>query len=123
MTPGITAREPTPIYRQLGATRVALEVDTSLYALAAIQRAAYKFTDRCVVLLTPSGTTRVTVTLSTTAADADLDALVGAFCNELLDQQLRETLAASAGPLRELIVAQAFADADLLAEDDESPGD
>ena len=122
MTKGVHPREARPTYCKIGVRTATLDVDTEFYALRAIQRAAYKFTDRCAAFLAPSGGTAVTVTLGTKTSDEDLDALVCSFCNELLDKQIREDLAASAGQLRALIVAQAFADANLVSiEDADAP--
>jgi len=59
---------------------------------------------------------RIAVTLGTKASGTEIDPLVGGFCNELVDQQLREHLAKEAGPIREMIVAQAFAEGNLLDE-------
>ena len=40
--------------------------------------------------------------------------VIGEFCNELLDQQLRLALSREAGPIREILFAQAFAEGNLL---------
>ena len=47
-------------------------------------------------------------------ARVDERQLTGDFLNELLDQALRERLEAEFGPVRELIVAQAFSEANML---------
>jgi His-Xaa-Ser system protein HxsD len=104
---------------------VSIEVDTQLYALPAVQRAAYKFTDRYHVSmhrLDGVNPPRVTITLTPKSSGVQVDErqLTGDFLNELLDQALRERLEAEFGPVRELIVAQAFSEANLLdpARDD-----
>jgi len=98
---------------------VSIDVDTRLYSVSATMRAAYKFTGRYHVALeqeSEPGKPRLTVTLRPKSSSQilDEDGLRGDFLNELLDQRLRETLEAEFGSLRELIVAQAFADANLL---------
>lgn len=99
-----------------GRTGVALEVDLAVYSVEAARRAAYKFTDRCYVFLASGGGTLV-ATLTPKIDGQDLDVLVGDFGNELLDQRLRESLEMQFGVVRDLIVAQAFAEGNLLDTD------
>lgn len=94
-----------------------IDVDTRLYSAAAAMRAAYKFSGRCHVALEqgPAAESRLTVILRPkTSSVVDEHQLRGDFMNELLDQRLREVLEAEFGSLRELIVAQAFADTNLI---------
>jgi His-Xaa-Ser system protein HxsD len=107
-----------PMALSIGHSLMALEVDSSLYELDAIYRAAYRFTDRCYIFLAriPETPELVSVTLMGKQPAADLRPLVGELCNELIDQQIRLALAREAGPLRELIVAQAFSEGNLLDE-------
>jgi His-Xaa-Ser system protein HxsD len=100
----------------LKGTRVALEVDLSIYSLEAIFRAAYKFTDRCYVFLSrdPAQPGTIAAVLAAKNQAADLGAIVGDFANELLDQRLRESLETQFGQVRTLIVAQAFSEGNLL---------
>jgi His-Xaa-Ser system protein HxsD len=98
---------------------LSIEIDTQLYSASAAMRAAYKFTDRYHVALqrpSDSAESRLTVILRPKSASQIVDEprLRGDFLNELLDQRLRETLEAEFGAVRELIVAQAFADTNLL---------
>jgi His-Xaa-Ser system protein HxsD len=102
-----------------------IDVDTRMYSISAITRAAYKFTGTFhVTIRRPDASTdeRVTVTLTPKSPSHTIDErmLAGDFENELIDQQLRETLEAEFGPVRELIVAHAFSDTNLLdsARDD-----
>jgi His-Xaa-Ser system protein HxsD len=46
--------------------------------------------------------------------DCDLHSLAGEFSNELINQRVRLQIASETRAIRELIVAQAFAEADLL---------
>ena len=82
-------------------------------------RASYKFTGQYhVALRRPEDVSdpKVTVTLTPKSSGDGIDErqLTGDFLNELLDQALRGRLEAEFGPVRELIVAQAFSDANLL---------
>lgn len=105
----------TPRMLRLGED-LAFEVDTSIYELDSILRAAYRLTDRCYVFLARDreAPRMVTVYLGAKSTRDDVDALAGELSNELIDQQLRTVLAHEAGPVRELIVAQAFAEGNLL---------
>jgi His-Xaa-Ser system protein HxsD len=107
---------PLPPFMVRDGELVALEVDSSIYSTAALLRACYKFTDRCYFFVTRAAETphRLVVVLWQKGGRApDLD-LIGQFSNELCDQQVREQLDREAGALRELIVAQAFAEGNLL---------
>lgn len=102
-----------------GKKSVALEIDLTIYSLDAVFRACYAFTDRCFLFLArqPQDPERLIVTISARGAETsagELEELAGSFCNDLIDQELRCKLARQAGPLRELIVAQAFAEGNLL---------
>jgi His-Xaa-Ser system protein HxsD len=98
---------------------MALAVDTSVFAVAAVLRATYKVTDRCHVFVERAepDAVRVVVTLRPKAPGVCLDLVVGELANELIDQQVREVLAQEAGTVREIIVAQAFAEGNLLDSD------
>ncbi|HSS77989.1 MAG TPA: His-Xaa-Ser system protein HxsD [Thermoanaerobaculia bacterium] len=112
---GIRDSQATPVAISLGQTQAALELDLSIYAERAISRAAYKFTDRCYLFLARSEQPGwMKVTFGAKEEKQSLLPLLGEFCNELLDQQIREDLGNEAGPIRDLIVAQAFAEGNLL---------
>jgi His-Xaa-Ser system protein HxsD len=86
-------------------------VDTALYSSDALFRACYKFTDRGYLFLRRVGTDAVAVEFRKRTPDADLSRMVGEFANELIDQRLRALVADQTRNVRELIVAQAFAEA------------
>lgn len=98
------------------AHRSTIEIDTTIYDRDAVFQACYRFTDRCHLFLSRSRDSPSTLVLAMSAkhSQSDLKALAGDLCNELIDQQLRSRLAREAGPIRELIVAQAFAEGNLL---------
>jgi len=97
----------------------ALSVDLSIFSREAVLRAAYKFTDRCHLFVERESDDggRLVVTFRPRNPESGLADLVGEFSNELVDQQLREQLACEAGPIREMLVAQAFAEGNLLDPD------
>ena len=97
---------------------VEFEVDTSIYPAEAIARTAHAFTDRAFVMLREEGSNRTRVALRAKDLAADVTTLVGDFCNSLLDYKLRIEIGRDTKAIRELIVAQAFVEADLLDRED-----
>jgi len=93
---------------------VSLDLNTTVYRLTAIKKAAYKFGDRCHVGMEPLDDTRVRVTLRAKRSLDNLEFLRGEFQNEVLDQDLRETVAAETEGVRNLILAQAFSRTSLV---------
>ena len=91
-------------------------VQESIYSKDAILKACYSFTDRCYVYLKRQDETSIQVFLAQKDGSADLSKLVGEFCNEMIDQRLRVVVSRESGKIREIIVAQAFAEGDLLDE-------
>ncbi len=90
-------------------------VDTAAYSLEALFRVCYVFTDRCYLFLRPEGSSSVIrVMFTRKSPDCDLPTLAGEFSNELINQKVRLQVASETRAIRELIVAQAFAEADLL---------
>ncbi len=108
--------DPEPRVLAVGDCTAAFEVDSSLFSVPAILRACYKLTDRAWFFLSrcPEAPHRIALTISTKSASTELATVVGDLTNELVDQQIRERLAEQAGPLRELLVAQAFSEGNLL---------
>ena len=98
-----------------------VSVDESIYSRDALLRACYWLTDRCYVFIVREDEHRYAVQLRSKSTTEDLQAIAGEFENRLLDQQLRLDIARETASLRELIVAKAFADTDLL--DDPPIGD
>lgn len=90
-----------------------LTVELKLYGHEGLFRACYAFTDRCFLFLREAGPSKVSVVFRKRQSPKTLDALVEEFANQLIDQSLRAQLAAETKAVRELIVAQAFAESDL----------
>lgn len=87
---------------------VAFTVDPRVYRLSAVKKAAYRLGDRCFAKIEvfADGTIRVCLTAK---SDTDrVDKLEGEFHNELLDQDLRESIAEETERVRNLLMAQAF---------------
>lgn len=103
-----------PIHFEAG--QVALTLDTRVYRLAAIKKTAHRFADRCASLVgSPEGhTLRVTLAFKDGVQEGAAREVVRAFFIDLLDQELREEVAAETGPMRALILAHAFSKTDLL---------
>jgi His-Xaa-Ser system protein HxsD len=94
---------------------LAIPVDLRVYTQAVLFRVCYLFTDRCYLFLEPDKTLSVVIVhLSSKSSTDDLAGIAGEFANELINQRVREDIARETRPIRELIVAQAFAEADLL---------
>ena len=90
-------------------------VDTGVYSLDALFRVCYAFTDRCYLFLEPEDASSVIkVRFSRKTSDCDLATLAGEFSNELINQRVRLQIASETRAIRELIVAQAFAEADIV---------
>jgi His-Xaa-Ser system protein HxsD len=107
----------TPRAWTIDGRRIALELDLAVYSIGAIRAASYKFTDRCYVYLAlgdAASTVIAVLAAKETSATLPVDSLLGEYVNEILDQQIRESLAADFGPLQNLIAAQAFAEGNLL---------
>jgi His-Xaa-Ser system protein HxsD len=80
--------------------------DAASHSVNAIQRAAYRFSDRFSCELV-SGEVEHRCVL-TVVGDIDLDAQIADFRTEVLDQVLRERIRAETEPIRTMILAQAF---------------
>ena len=96
-----------------GALRISLSLD--VYGLQAILRSCYRLTDRCFVYLAPPKEELIEITLLAKNADStQTDHLTWDFLNDLIDQRLRIDIDTETRAIREMIVAQAFADIDLI---------
>jgi His-Xaa-Ser system protein HxsD len=99
---------------------VALEIESTVYSLPAVLRACYKFADQLYSFVTPADAEAALVVALWSRSGGEVPSgLIGEFCNELADQELRERLARETAHIREMIVTQAFAEGNLTGEDDE----
>lgn len=85
-----------------------MEVDLGVYGLAALLKVADKFTDRCFVHLQRRNEQIVEVRFRSKGPQFALDSIAGEFCNEVLDQRLREIVARESEPVRNLVLAHAL---------------
>jgi His-Xaa-Ser system protein HxsD len=92
---------------------VSIDVDLAVYPLETVLRACHPFTARFHITPRMNGS-GVTVTFTPRNEETPPGGLQGEFANALLDARLRALIAAETKTIRELIVAQAFCEADLL---------
>lgn len=94
-------------------------VDTKIYSLEVLFRTCYAFTDRSYLFLEPSDDPQIiAVRFASKSSDSALSITAAEFSNELVNQRVRLDIANETRSIRELIVAQAFAEADLLDRSD-----
>jgi His-Xaa-Ser system protein HxsD len=88
----------------------------SLYEKEAVFAALYALSGLCSNSVEPAqaGYVKVTLEFLDSCPDADRARVENKFMNELIDQQLRLDLERRYGPIRRLIVQQAFAPLDDL---------
>jgi His-Xaa-Ser system protein HxsD len=104
---------------ELSESALSIFVDTRIYSLEVLFRTCYVFTDRCYLFLEPSNDPAIiNVRFSRKNVDCALAATAAEFCNELVNQRVRLDIANETRPIRELIIAQAFAEADLIDRSD-----
>lgn len=86
-----------------------VNIDLNLYSEKVITATIYKYTDKFFVYQNtmPNNDKQVSVTFE--SKDCKLDeSIVKQFCNDLIDQQLREITTEKFGHIRDLIVEEAF---------------
>lgn len=111
MAESLAMMPPNATSATLPEDTVTVSVDTSIYGEEALFRACYQFTDKCYLFLRRQGNSTIVVEFRRRNHDAPLAEVAGAFCNELIDQRLRVSIARDTARVRELIVRQAFAEA------------
>jgi His-Xaa-Ser system protein HxsD len=88
--------------------------DASAYSADAIQRAAYRFSDRLSLdLRRTNGDFACTLLLSDDLA-GQAEEIIAEFRNEVLDQTLRERIRSETEGVRNLILALAFSNTGLV---------
>lgn len=88
-----------------GGTQV-MNFDAAVYGLNAIRKAAYKFGDRLYVLIEQHDCVTEVRLIPREERECSRE-FVGEFCNEVLDQELRERVTAEIADLRSLLFARA----------------
>lgn len=105
---------PSPALQRLNDETVLLAVDETVYGLEAIFKTCYLFTDRCYLFLSRLPASCIAVQIKAKQGGVPLDQVAGEFCNELINQRIRVDIARETGRIRELIVAKALAEGNLL---------
>lgn len=95
----------------MGAEMASLRIDLAVYRLAAVKKAAYRFSNFATAAIELDGGHAVVVL---TQAGEHAGDLQQAFLREVLDQELREVVADETAPVRNLILAQVFSRTNLL---------
>lgn len=92
-----------------------LHFDSNVFSLETIKRALYRFADvcSCDIELTDQQI-RVTLHTATTANLVNADDLCARIRNEVLDQDLRDTISKDTANIRTLILANAFSNTGLV---------
>lgn len=90
--------------------------DTRVYGLEAIKKTAYKFAAVTSVIVQPRSDQTVSVLFNFDGGQrkTDPECVIADFCNELLDQDLREVIKRETTPVRNLILAHAFSRSSLI---------
>src|SRR5262249_13832382 len=106
---------PLPWVRTTDKSTACIQIQLKVYPLEVLFRVCYAFTDRCYLFLqSDEDDTNVEIWFTRKETGDDLRVVVGDFSNELINQRVRLDIAEETRGIRELIVAQAFAEADLL---------
>jgi His-Xaa-Ser system protein HxsD len=93
---------------------VLLLFDTKIYRISAIKKAAHKFGNQFHCLISTRDDASIEVVLKPKAPLDNLEYLAGEFCNEALDQDLREVIAEQTDAVRNLLLAHAFSRTSLV---------
>lgn len=98
---------------------IALTLDTRVYRVSAVKKAAYRLADRCTVIIGAFDGEAVGISLKFKVNTDRRAACETAtlFFQELLDQELREQIADETNAVRTLIIAHAFSKVDLIKRD------
>lgn len=84
-----------------------LDLDSSVYSLEAVQKAAYRFIDRLTVLISQSEG-RIICVIDPVRTTDGFEIILADFKRELLDQQLRLQIKTETADVRNLVLAHAF---------------
>ncbi|MBW2063336.1 MAG: His-Xaa-Ser system protein HxsD [Deltaproteobacteria bacterium] len=85
-----------------------VKIDKSLYDHEAVLAAAYKFTDAFYIRLDSTDSQHYGAYFSAKKDSVDIMSVIGEFCNELIDAQIRHDLEKSSRPIKALIIKKAF---------------
>jgi His-Xaa-Ser system protein HxsD len=93
-----------------------LAIDTRIYSLEAVKKTAYKFAAVTSIIIQPQTDSVISVLFNFAGVHgrSDPERIISDFCNELLDQDLREIIKRETTPVRNLILAHAFSRSSLV---------
>ena len=96
--------------------RILLTLDASVYGLGAVQKTGYRLAKRCTLLVSSADTReiRLSLLLPTEVESQIARGVLVEFLRELGDQQLREQVREETRGIRELVLAHAFSNTDLV---------
>lgn len=94
-----------------------LEFDASCHSVDAIQRAAYRYSDRLSAEIACVGDQITCRLFNVDEAPLLSDAVVSDFRNEVLDQVLRERIRRETESVRNLVLAYAFSNTAVVEPD------
>lgn len=87
-----------------------IDLPKEIYHRDAVLKATYAYSDRFYVKLSPHREFYVRVVFEAKAeTDINVESVAKNFCNEVLDQQIREDLKKTNGHIRDIIYEHAFA--------------
>lgn len=95
-----------------------LSLNTAIYSVEAIKKTAYKFADRASIIISPCSDSTLSVVFNFVGQNSKNDSkqVISDFCNELIDQDLREIVKRETGALRNVLIAHAFSRTSLTEE-------
>lgn len=94
-----------------------LRFDLASHSADAIQRAAYRLSDRLSIELLTASDAYVCRVHLTSTDEAEVEAILVEFRNEVLDQVLRERIRTETEGVRNLILSLAFSNTTLVADE------
>ena len=92
-------------------TFISVTIDTAVYDRNAVFRTAYWYTDICYLFIAKGdepGILLVEFRSKNSEQESLLERLARDFCNRLVDQQVREIVAAETGNIRDALIEKAF---------------
>ena len=87
--------------------------DRNVYRLTAVKKAAYKYGNLFGIMIEEADGF-VLASLRAASSNTNPEEAVGSFCNEVLDQELREEIAAETNGIRDLLLAHTFSKTSLI---------
>lgn len=91
-----------------------IKVSLDIYPLECIFKTCYWYTEKCYLYLDKKENDVFVFFKPKEGSKLDLNNLAEEYLNELINQRVRTDVSHETGKIRELLVAQAFAEGDLL---------